>query len=139
MSNEVEINPDSLASEADLALANLDPMPGVDQVAEPVIPESWSPVVHSLMPIIRMKVVPQWKVGADEQKEFSEALSQCLDQIFPGGISGKYACWFRLFAATGLIVIANMDEDTNKLPPFGPVKKIKDAKPVASAATTTTK
>jgi hypothetical protein len=137
--NEVDINALSLANEADAALAQLAPVDSVqDGLQQAVIAESWKPTIDSLMPMIRVMLVPQWELQDAEVEEFSGALVQCLDQVFPGGMSGKYACWVRLIFATGGIV-ATRYVIHGKLPPFGPkIADDADSKP-ANANTNTAK
>jgi len=59
---------------------------------------------------------------------------QCLAQLFPDGINGKYACWFRLLGCTGFIVVNGIAQNGGKLPGFGP-KKSPEPTPEHGAAT----
>lgn len=51
-------------------------------------------------------VIPQWNVQKDERCLVSDSLAECLEQLFPGGIEGKYACWVKLIFAVGGITAA---------------------------------
>lgn len=116
--NTVEIDEDRLVQEADAALASVPPVEGSAPIdAAPV--ESWAPVVEGCVPLMRLAVFPQWDLQDAECAEFAGALGQCLDQVFPGGVTGPYACWVRLVASCGLIVGARY-MTLGKLPPLGP-------------------
>ena len=119
MSNDVSIDEARLTAEADAAIAAVpvDPLTAGAPVAP--VPESWAPLIQGMTPMLRIAVFPQWNISEDEAREFSEALGQCLDQVFPGGLAGPYACWVRLMACTGGIVAMRVIQH-GKLPPIGP-------------------
>lgn len=128
--NNVEINEAALTAEADAAMtaaAELEPVPPSPdaQAADAVSGDSWAPLVAGVMPMLCIGVFPQWGITDAERTEFGEALGQCLDQIFPGGLNGKYACWVRLIAAGGGIVAVRYLQ-AGTLPPIGP-KRVTDA------------
>lgn len=140
MSNEISVDEARLQAEADAALASA-PLEDATFGAEgaPVAPEaaeSWRPLVQGVVPMLRIVVFPQWNITDDEANEFTESLTQCMDQLFPGGMAGKYACWVRLMACCGGIVASRVIE-RGELPPLGPKRinvKSNDAKSDAGAA-----
>lgn len=123
--NEPEIDPVRLMAEADAAVADAPPELGAPtpegEGAAPVA-ESWAPMVASVTPVLTMGVFPQWNITPEERAEFSTALGQCLDQIFPGGPVGKYLCWVQLIATCGGIVAGRFLAH-GKIPPLGPKRK----------------
>lgn len=108
-------------SENDVALTMMTDGAGGEQ---PQQVESWDKFIQtSIRPILFGMVLPQWEVSADEQHEWSDALGQCCDQIFPGGPDGKYACWVRLILGSVVIAGTRIAMNGGKLPPLGPRKK----------------
>jgi hypothetical protein len=63
-------------------------------------------------------VLPAWRIQPAEQRPVSEALAECLEQVFPGGIEGKYACWVRLLVACGAITVSRVATNGGRLPPL---------------------
>lgn len=131
--NEVEIDEAALAREADVAMAAAPQDARFDAPAEQ-LPESWAPLIGSMTPMLRIAIFPQWDISDDEAKEFSESLGECLDQVFPGGLAGPYACWCRLIFCAGGIVAGHVIKHGH-LPPLGPrrVESKKDTDASASA------
>lgn len=116
--NEVVIDEARMAAEADAAM--VDVQPEFDPLAPPAeVLESWAPMIESVTPMLRIGVFPQWQITDAEAKEFAESLGQCLDQLFPGGMSGRYACFARLIACCGGIVAMRAIQ-LGKIPPLGP-------------------
>lgn len=105
--------------------ANPAPAAAVDQAA------NWRPTVKPVVRLTTVFVFPQWHIQPEEQHEFTEALSECLEQIAPGGLAGKYACWVRLTLCTGMICVVRAAQNGGKLPPLG------QPKPKSAAAEST--
>lgn len=127
MSNEVEIDPAALAAEADAAVGDA---PVLADQASPMVEggppvESWGPLVRSLTPTLRIVVFPQWEITDEEAGEVEASLSECLDMAFPGGMSGRYACWARLLLASAGIVAGRAIQNGGKLPPLGPKRVLR--------------
>lgn len=121
--NRVDIDESALAAEVDAALADAG-LEGADVTASDVVAgESWAPFVAGLVPVLRGVVIPQWSVQSVQLKEFGESLTQCLDQAFPGGVSGQYACWARLLMCSAGIVVGAIVSNGGALPPLGPVRE----------------
>lgn len=101
---------------------------------EPAAPQEWEPFLQGMKPLLFGFVLPQWEVTEPEQREWTQSLAQCMDQLFPGGPAGQYACYVRLAAVSVAIVGGRMIANGGKLPPIGP----KRATPPASDASTST-
>lgn len=131
--NEVPIDETRLELEADAAIADAAPaivtdaVPGVaggGELAPLEVVEPWAPFLHSaIQPILFGIVLPQWDVSLEMQQEWTGALGECLDQVFPGGPAGKYACWVRLVLGTVGMVGLPLAANGGKLPPLGPKRK----------------
>ena len=67
--------------------------------------------------------------------EPSHVTAECLAQLFPDGVQGKYACWFRLMACTGVIVVNGIAQNGGKLPGIGPKKAPEPGTPEHGSAT----
>lgn len=74
------------------------------------------------MPIVAGLILPQWELTSEEQRELATALAECLAKLFPGGIGGEHACWFRLMAAAGGVCILRYAQH-GRLPGIGPKPK----------------
>jgi len=85
--------------------------------------EEWKVFMGHTVGVVAVVALPQWELTGDEKRELSESLAGCLDQLFPGGLDGKYACWFRLVAAAGGITVVRLAQNGGKLPGFGPRRK----------------
>lgn len=133
MSNEVTIDEAALMAEADAALASVAADASADATASAPVPESWAPLIDSMTPMLRIAVFPQWEITDDEAREFSESLGQCLDQVFPGGLAGPYACWCRLIFCAGGIVAGRVIKHGH-LPPLGPRRAEQPKQASTSAA-----
>lgn len=99
-----------------LTLDGLPPPPPVDAAKE------FREVLHLPVMFVNRAVLPQWGISDEYQQEWTAASAECLAQLFPDGINGKYACWFRLLACTGVIVVNGIAQNGGKLPGFGPKK-----------------
>lgn len=119
--NEVTIDEAALAAEADAALASAEiPTEApADAPAAPETGESWGPFVAGLIPTLRGVVFAQWQIHQAQLDELQQSLTICLDQAFPGGLAGKYACWVRLAMCCTGIAAGNMVANGGKLPPLG--------------------
>lgn len=97
-----------LLAEADAALASApaDAGGGVAPAEGSDSGGSWADITPSVVTVVSGVVLPQWDIKANEQTEVSTALAQCMDQVFPGGLDGKYACWVRLVMACGAITVS---------------------------------
>lgn len=96
---------------------------------------SWAQLTPHLTTITCAVVLPQWKISTEEQHEVSGALGQCMEQLFPGGIDGKYACWVRLIAACGAITISRAQQPGGLPPLFMNKRRPKPEPPPAPAPT----
>jgi hypothetical protein len=139
LDNGPELSPEAinLQLEADAALAGAPPEapiagelvpPTVDAVAE------FKVVLDGPIKLTELIVLPQWGITHEEHTELTESLSMCLAQLFPDGVNGKYACWFRLIACGGLIVVSRAVQNGGKLPGIGPKKSDPDPTPEHGAA-----
>jgi hypothetical protein len=130
--NEVEIDEAALARAADAALASAPVDAAAVTEAPEQLPESWAPLIDSMTPMLRIAIFPQWDITEDEAKEFSASLGECLDQVFPGGLAGPYACWCRLIFCAGGIVAGRVIKHGN-LPPLGP-RRVEQSKQTPASA-----
>ena len=110
----------------------LPPPPPVDAAKE------FREVLQLPVMFVHHAVLPQWGISDEYRQEWTEASAQCLSQLFPDGINGKYACWFRLLACTGVIVVNGIAQNGGKLPPIGPKKEPTEPAPEHGAATPAT-
>lgn len=130
VTNEVTLNDQQLLAEADAAVASAPPVAPGGELAGVEL-ESWCQTTTDLTNLVVIVVLPQWNITGDEAKAFSESLGRCLDQAFPGGPAGKYACWYRLLmCSTG--IIAGRIIQHGALPPLWPKKADEDAKPTST-------
>lgn len=124
--NQVEIDPARLEAEADAALASA---PVESQPAEVAPAESWGPFLEGLLPTLRGIVFAQWQIHPTQLKELQDSLTVCLDQVFPGGMAGPYACWVRLATCCTGIGITNFIANGGTLPPLGLPRAAKEKEP----------
>lgn len=127
----------SLASEVDSILsANATEgatAPSGDGGAELAAPigaisaEAWAPFLHvAVKPMLFGQLIPQWGVPPEESNELVDAMGACLDQVFPGGPDGKYACWVRFIFGSVMMVALRVNIEVKdgqrkiSLPPMGP-------------------
>jgi len=134
-----ELSPEAinLKLEADAAIGGLPPEsgPGIDPGPPPVDAETeFRNVLVLPIKAVSRFVLPQWEIQPEEETEFTEATAQCLAQLFPDGVNGKYACWFRLIACSGMIVAMRIAQNGGTLPGIGP--KSPDPKPGAANGAT---
>lgn len=133
--NTVEVDGEALAAEAAALQAEVpaavEAAPESREVAAAPA-ESWGPMVTGISAQLALFVFPQWNLSEAERAEFEQSLTLCMDQLFPGGAAGKYACYVRLLAVTGGVA-ASRYLMHGKLPPLGP-KRAEQEKPDAQPA-----
>lgn len=116
-------SPERLIAEVQAAAASApiaDPITGqpqIDQAATDPAGE-WSALTPHIVTVACGVVLPRWEIPPTEQTEVAESMGQCLEQLFPGGIEGRYACWVRLVMACGAITISTAHRHGGKLPPL---------------------
>ena len=111
--------------EAEVAAAaagipGLDPATGQAQL-DPALANpngQWAALTPPTVEVLCAVVLPAWQIQPTEQRPVAEALAECLEQVFPGGIEGKYACWVRLIVACGAITVSRVATNNGKLPPL---------------------
>jgi hypothetical protein len=141
VSNTVEIDEASLMREADAAVLSAAPQPGEAPLdgaptAGELLPqgEAWGPFLKTAVaPLLFGFVMPQWQVTPEEQSEWTDALGQCCDQLFPGGPEGRYACWVRLILGTVAIGGVRFVTNGGKFPQFGPPRAVRSEEKTGSA------
>jgi hypothetical protein len=109
-----------------------DPTTGQPQIDQPVATTGgeWAALTPHLVTATCGIVLPRWEIPTSDQAEIADSLGLCLDQLFPGGIEGKYACWVRLIVACGGITIATAQRHGGKLPPLWAAAPPKPVPPV---------
>ena len=107
----------------------LPPPPPVDAAKE------FREVLHLPVMFVAGAVLPQYHITDEFRQEWTAASAECLAQLFPDGLNGKYACWFRLLACSGMIVVNGIAQNGGKLPGIGPKKAPKPEAPEHGAAT----
>lgn len=114
----------SLLAEADAAISTADPSALTETGAPPPEPvdaaAEFRAVLHLPVMFVSEGVLPQWGITDEFRKEWTEASAECLAQLFPDGVGGKYACWFRLIACTGIIAANGIAKNGGKIPGIGP-------------------
>ena len=115
---------DQLIAEAEAAAAgtpSIDPTTGQPQTDQPAnISGQWAMLTPPTVELVCGVVLPAWQLGPVEQRGIAEPLAECLEQVFPGGIEGKHACWVRLITACGAITVSRIQANGGKLPRIGP-------------------
>jgi len=135
-----ELSPEAinLMLEADAAIAGAPPLetPIAGVLAEPPVDAArqFREALHLPVMFVTAAVLPQWGITDDFRKEWTEASAECLAQLFPDGMGGRYACWFRLLACSGIIVANGIAQNGGKLPGIGPKKPETDPAPEHGAA-----
>lgn len=113
------VGTDQLIAEAEAAAAgipNADPAAG--QPADLNPNGQWSALTPPAAKVLSIVVFPAWKIPDAERDEFAAASAECLEQVFPGGIEGKYACWVRVLVTAGAITVGAVARNGGKLPPL---------------------
>lgn len=93
----------------------------------------WESILLLPLSMIDRILLPQWNLTDVEKTEFRQAMAQCLNQLFPGGINGRWGCWLRLAGCSGLIVAVRAAENGGKLPAIGPKRSEEESDPNAPA------
>lgn len=127
--------PATLEAEVSAALADAppDPLapppPGADPGSGPPPDPAaeWRPFMGNAVTLTDKLILPQWDLSEEEKTELTESLAGCMAQLFPDGLNGKYACWFRLIAVATVIPAIRYVQNDGKLPPLGPKRKKKPA------------
>lgn len=109
----VAADPASLAAEVAAAVPGVDGQGQLEAIAN----ASWSQLTPPGVQVISAVVFPAWQITPAEQSEISPALAECLEQLFPGGINGKYACWLRLVLCCGAITVSRV-QNGGRIPPL---------------------
>jgi hypothetical protein len=121
-----------LIAEAESAVTGVpsgDPLAASAQQLDPN--GQWGALTPPLVKITCGVVLPAWQINNTEQGEISEALGQCLEQLFPGGVNGKYACWVRLVFCCGAITVSRVQQH-GRVPPLF-LRTVQPAKPTPPA------
>jgi len=122
-----------LLLEANAALVGAEPEALTDNGLPPPEPidaaKGFREVLHLPVMFVSTAVLPQYGITDEFRTEWTAASAECLAQLFPDGLDGKYACWFRLFACSGMIVVNGIAQNGGKLPGIGPKKKDPDPTP----------
>ncbi len=148
--NSVEVDQDKLAAEADAiglqaATAEHESNPSADapqaQLALPgegddalPVGESWETFCNGAIGIVSITLLQQWQLSQEEQSELGKHLGACMDQLMPGGLAGKYACWANLLMCCAGVVVSRSMQNGGKLPGLGPkAKRVVEPAAVATA------
>lgn len=117
----------ALLSEANAAIETAEPEALTETGAPPPDPvdaaKQFRDVLHMPVMFVQAAVLPQWGITDEFRKEWTEATAECLAQLFPDGVGGKYACWFRLIGCTAIIAANGIAQNGGKLPGIGPKKE----------------
>ncbi len=117
--------PDNLAAEAAAAIgqAPVDPALAPEPPAYVYDPDKvteWDMYMQLAVNLIAKVALPQWNLTDDEKNELTKSTAHILEDLFPGGLSGRYAPYLRLIVVSGVIVITRAKEHDGKLPGLGP-------------------
>jgi hypothetical protein len=121
-----ELSPEAvnLQFEADAAIAGAEPEALTDTGLPPPAPvdaaEEFRKALKMPMLLNQRVLMAQWNINDELRDELTEATAECLAQLFPDGMGGQYACWFRLLGCSGIIVVGGMASNGGKFPGFGP-------------------
>jgi hypothetical protein len=129
---------DRLIAEAEAAVAgapSIDPTTGQPALEAVNVNGTWAVLTAPCVEVLCGVVLPAWEIRKeDEQPAISEALAECMEQLFPGGVDGKYACWVRLIVTCGAITVGRVAANGGRLPPlFVPKSKKSTSGPTAPA------
>ena len=123
---EPEPIPDNLAAEADAALGAAP----VDPVLAPAAPDpnaydpdkatEWDMYMRMAVELLANVGLPQWEISDEEKNELTKSLAHILEDLFPGGLSGRYAPYLRLITVSGIIVVTRYKQHGGKFPGIGP-------------------
>lgn len=96
-----------------------------ESIEPPPSEDNWQKPAELLAMVINGKLVPAWEVPEEEWQKWAEALSDCLEQLFPGGIGNidSWGPWAKLAFASGSIAVAGIDFETMTFKPRHPVEE----------------
>jgi len=123
-----ELSPQAvnLTLEANAAIAAAEPEALTETGLPPPAPiDAAAEFRAALKPVMLLNqhvLMAQWNINDELRDELTEATAECMAQLFPDGLGGKYACWFRLIGCSGIIVATGIASNGGKLPGFGPKK-----------------
>jgi len=121
-----ELSPEAvnLTLEANAAIAGAEPEALTETGLPPPAPidagAEFRAALKMPLMLVQHAVMPQWGITDEVRTELTEASAECMAQLFPDGMGGKYACWFRLVACCGIIVVGGIANNGGKMPGFGP-------------------
>lgn len=124
-----ETIPESLAAEAAAAIGQAPLDPSIAPVAperppyDPEMPTEWDMYMMMAVNVVAKVALPQWNLTDEEKHELTKSTAHILQDLFPGGLSGRYAPYLRLITVAGVIVITRHKEHGGKLPGLGPKKE----------------
>ena len=86
-------------------------------------PNPWQKNSELVAGFLNMKVFPNWEVPEESLQEWADALAECMEEWFPGGIANidSWPSWAKLLFATGGLAIHGIDMQTMTLKPLHPV------------------
>lgn len=104
------------------------PPPG-DEPPPESTPSEYVMLSKMLAGIIANRVCPNWEVPGDTQTEWAEALAECLNELFPGGLGNieNWGPWAKLAFASGSFAMCGIDMTTMSLKPLHPVDDEEEA------------
>jgi hypothetical protein len=107
------------------------PPPG-DHVEPEPESDNWKKPAELLAMVINAKLVPAWEVPQAEWEKWADALADCLEDIFPGGIGNaeKWGPYAKLAFVTGGVVMCGIDFETMTFKPRHPPKESDEEGPV---------
>lgn len=121
--------PENLAAEAAAAIGqapadpSIAPAEPVDPPYDPNMVTEWDMYMDMAVNVISKVALPQWNLTNDEKNELTKSTAHILQDLFPGGLAGRYAPYLRLITVTGFIVVTRHREHGGKLPGLGPKKE----------------
>jgi hypothetical protein len=121
--------PDNLAAEAAAAIGqapedpSIAPAAPVDPPYDPNKVTEWDMYMQMAVNLVAKIALPQWNLTDDEKNELTKSTAHILEDLFPGGLAGRYAPYLRLITVTGFIVVTRHKEHGGKLPGLGPKRE----------------
>lgn len=146
--HEVSIDDDAALAAID-EIAGGGPGPAVagggHLVLQEPTPSEWKQMAKMAAQLLANAVTPNWKVPQDVQDQWADALADCLDQLFPGGLANiaNWGPWAKLAYASVMWGLCGVDFATGTLlPPREPKKPgngeqgpvVPEVSPAAAAA-----
>lgn len=121
--------PENLAAEAAAALGQapeepaLAPVPPTAPPYDPEMATEWDMYMQMAVGLVAKIVLPQWNLTDDEKHELTKSTAHILQDLFPGGLSGRFAPYLRLITVSGIIIISRHKEHGGKFPGIGPKRE----------------